>query len=291
MFGRILLLTVGVIACSTAAILIKASHTHPLVLTAMRLPVATLLLAPLFFLHLRRAPQSFTRAHARRVVLPAVVFAAHLVTWAYGARMILSAQANLIIGLAPVALPFFLHQLVGEEINRREIIGTTLALGGVLVLSARDALSPGGSLGGNIVCFVSMVLFAWYLALGRRNRDFGSIWLYIVPVYFLAGLICLVIAAPVFSTFELHSRREWLLIIGLVVLPTLIGHTILNQSMRHLRGQIVSLANLMQFIFAGVIAYFVFGEVPPLFFYLASALAVGGVSAVVLSAPPQPRMR
>lgn len=291
MFARILLLALGVVACSTAAILIKASHVHPLVLTALRLPVATLLLAPLFLRDIHRTPHAFTRAHARRALLPAVVFAAHLITWAYAARMVLAAQANLIIGLAPVALPFFLHALVGEHINRREIIGTTVALLGVFVLSARDALAPGGSLWGNIICFISMILFAWYLALGRRNRDFASIWVYIVPVYFFAGLICLAIAAPLLPHFDATSPREWLLIIALVVIPTLMGHTILNQSMRHLRGQVVSLANMGQFIFSGVIAFFVFGEVPPLLFYIASALAVGGVSAVVLSAPPQPRLR
>ena len=291
MLGRILLLVLGVIACSTAAILIKASLTHPLVLTALRLPIATLVLSPLFFLHLRRDPAAFTRAHARRIVLPACVFAAHLITWAYGARMVLSAQANLIVGLAPIALPFFLHALVGEAINRREIVGTSIALAGVAVLSARDAIAPGGSVTGNVMCFVSMVLFAWYLALGRRNRDFPSLWLYIVPVYFLAGLICLAIASPLLAGIGATSAHEWLLIVGLAVIPTIVGHTILNQSMRHLRGQIVSLANLGQFIFSGVIAYFLFHELPPPLFYVASVLAVGGVSAVVLSAPPPPRLR
>ena len=56
--------------------------------------------------------------------------------------------------------------------------------------------------------------------------------------------------------------------------------------------QIVSLCNVGQFIFAGIMAWFLFNQVPPASFYLASALVVTGVSIVVFAAPsPPPRLR
>ena len=45
---RYLLLFLGVGACSTSAILIRMSSTDPLVLTALRLVLASLMLAPVF---------------------------------------------------------------------------------------------------------------------------------------------------------------------------------------------------------------------------------------------------
>ena len=48
MFWRYGLLCCGVFACSTAVIQIKASHTHPLVLAALRLAITVVLLAPVF---------------------------------------------------------------------------------------------------------------------------------------------------------------------------------------------------------------------------------------------------
>lgn len=150
-------------------------------------------------------------------------------------------------------------------------------------MSAKDALAGGGNLAGNLMCFGSMLLFAWYLALGRRNRDVPSLWLYVVPIYWQAALVCALAAIPWAGTLEVGSVREWSLLVGLAVVPTLVGHTLLNLSMRALRGQLVSLCNIGQFVFAGALAWMLFGEVPALTFYIAAALVVAGVALVVLA--------
>jgi drug/metabolite transporter (DMT)-like permease len=288
MLWRYASLLLGVFACSTAVLFIKASHTHPFVLAAVRLLIAVVLLAPIFWLELRRHRAAYTRDHLRRTFLPSVVLALHFLSWSVGARMTITAQASLIVNLAPIAIPFFLHSLVGEKINRTEIFGTALAIAGVLLLTARDALTGGGDFRGNLVCFGSMLLFAWYLALGRKHRDFPSLWLYVVPVYLQAGLLCLLVSAPWLGTLEVTSLREWTLLAALACVPTILGHSLLNLAMRHFRGQIVSLCNVGQFIFAGVIAYFLFHEHPAPLFYAASAIVVSGIALVVFSAPTAP---
>lgn len=288
MFWHFLLLLFGVMICSTAVIMMNASHTHPAVLAAWRLILASLVMAPVAWHEYRKHAGAFTKAHLRRTILPAVIFALHMITWAIGARMTIVAQASLVVNFAPAAIPFFLHWFVGERINRAEIIGTIIALGGVMALTVRDALAGSGSVWGNVMCFGSMLLFACYLALGRKNRDFPSIWLYMVPVYAQAAVICTIAALPWWHTYDFNDSREWSLMIGLALLPTIIGHTTLNASMRHLRGQIVSLCNVGQFIFAGIMAWFLFNQIPPASFYLASALVVTGVSIVVFAAPSAP---
>lgn len=291
MAGRYLLLFIGVFACSSAAIFIKLSETHPVVLASLRLLLAALFLSPVFFLNLKKHRGAFTVTHLRRLFLPSAVLALHLVSWSYGARLALAAQSSLIVNLVPVAMPFFLHALLGEKINAREILGTTVAIVGVVGLTFRDALA-GGNILGNLVCFGSMLLFAWYLALGRKNRDFPSLWLYVVPIYAFAGTICFVAALPWIATFQLHSAREWSLMIALGCIPTILGHSLLNAAMRQMRGQIVSLCNVGQFVFAGVMAFFLFDEVPSPTFYAASVLVVAGIGIVVFSAPtPPPRLR
>lgn len=292
MLRHFLLLLFGVMICSTAVIMMNASHTHPFVLAALRLLLATGIMAPIAWREYRKHTGAFTREHLRRTWLPSLVFALHMLTWAVGARMTIVAQASLIVNFAPAVIPFFLHWLVGERINRAEITGTLIALAGVFALGIRDALAGGGHIWGNVMCFGSMLLFAWYLALGRKNRDFPSIWLYMTPVYAQAGVICAVVALPWWHTYAATDTTEWSLMLGLALLPTMIGHTILNASMRHLRGQIVSLCNVGQFIFAGIMAWFLFNQLPPLSFYLASTLVVIGVTIVVFAAPSAPpRMR
>jgi drug/metabolite transporter (DMT)-like permease len=197
------------------------------------------------------------------------------------------AQSSLIVNLVPIAVPFFLFWFARETINRAEVAGTLLAILGLLVLSARDGLVGGGSLAGDAVCFGSMLLFALYLALGRRNRDFPSIWLYVIPVYGQAAALCLLVALFWMRTFAFGSGREWALMAGLALLPTVCGHSLLNAAMRRIRGQIVSLCICSQFLFAGLMGYLLFGEVPRAIFYVASAIVLAGVAIVVFSAPPQ----
>ena len=286
MVWRFILLFAGVFACSTSAIFIKASHVHPIVLTALRLTIAVVLLAPVYLRERRRHREAMQGINLARTLPPAAVLAAHLISWSIGARMTAVAQSTLIVNLVPVAMPFFLFWFVKERIARTEVIGTAVAVLGLVLLTSHDSGSGTGSLPGNLVCVGSMLLFALYLALGRRNRDFPSIWLYVIPIYAQAAIICLVVSLPWIGSFPVASAKEWSLMLGLAVFPTVIGHSILNASMRHIRGQIVSLCNVSQFVFAGIMAVILFRELPPAIYYFSSALVVSGVVLVVLATPP-----
>lgn len=287
MLRSVLLLLGGVFACSVSALLIKASSSRADTLSALRLLMAAALLAPVYLRARKHHQSGAWLADFRLAALPALVLAAHFLTWSWGARHSPVAQASLIVNLAPIAMPFFLHSLIGERVDRREIIGTVLTLAGVLLLTARDAIAAGPAPLGNLVCLGSMLLFTWYLALGRQHRAVPSIWLYIVPVYTVAGLACGVVSLLRGPDPALATSREWLLLAGLAVIPTIVGHTLLNRAMRTLRGQIVSLANLGQFVFAGVLAFVLFREIPSLVFYVSASLAAAGVAIAVLRpAPP-----
>ncbi len=288
MAWRYLSLLLGVFACSTSVILIKASETHAMLIPPARLLLAVVALSPFFFSDLRLHRAVYTAAHLRRTTIPALVLALHFISWTYGARTTYAAQATLIVNLVPIAIPFFLYSLAGEKINRAELIGTGIAIAGLVLLNAHDAFSGSGDVLGNVICFGSMLLFAWYLALGRANRDFPSLWLYVIPVYFQAGLFSLLAAIPWLDTFAYSSLREWSLMAGLAVIPTIIGHSLLNHALRNLRGQVVSLCNAAQFIFAGIMAFFLFNESPTLLFLAASAIVSAGIAVVVLATPSTP---
>ena len=285
---RYLLLFLGLFSTSMSVILIRLSTTQPVVLSAFRLLAAGLLLAPVFFREWRRHGVAFTAFQWRRTLAPSLLLALHFSSWAYGARQTAAAQASLIVNLVPVAMPFFLPGLVRERINRIELIGTAIALGGIAYLLAPDALVGGGDLRGNLICFGSMLLVAWYVAYGRKNRDFPSLWLYVVPIYFQSGLICLLLALPWLGSFSAGSAREWWVILSLACFPTILGHTVINHSVRYLRGQVVGLASAAQFIFPAIVAYFLFSERPNPRFYAASLIVLAGIAVVVFSAPTPP---
>jgi len=285
MVWRILLLVVGVYAGSTAVIMIKACQVHPMLLAAYRQLIAAAALSPLFLRDLLRHRGRYGWREVRRTVVPGLMLGAHFITWIIGARLTWAANSSLIVNMVPIVMPFLLYVLIRERLTRGEWAGTAVAMAGVLLLGATDFRVSAAHFAGDAICLGSMFLFAIYLALGRRNRDFATIWLYLVPLYTFGGLACLLLAVTQVRPGPL-TFRDGLLVTGLGVVPTVIGHSVLNHAMKHLRGQLVSLVNLGQFVFAGVMGFFLLGELPQVGFYPACVMVVGG-AVLALRSPPR----
>ena len=286
LLAHLLLLLCGVFCCSTAAILIKASQVPPAALAAWRLLLAVGLLLPLFVRDLMRSRTPWTRAMARAAVLPGLMLGLHFITWIIGIRLATVANGSLIVNLVPLAMPLFLWLVLRERLRRREWLGTAVAALAVALLLVCDFDLDPALLAGDLVCLGSMLFFCLYLVLSRKYRHIDGIWQYVVPVYAVAGLCCL-LGAVGWDTLrhgELRlmpaNARAWGLVLGLAVVPTLMGHSILNFSMKKLRGQIVSIVNVCQFIFAGGMAYVVWRQTPHWSLYAAAVLVLGACAVV-----------
>jgi drug/metabolite transporter (DMT)-like permease len=276
---NVVLLFTSVFAVSTAVIMIKASTLHPALLAALRLFVATAALTPVFYRDYHRHRAAYSWGHVRTSLLPGLILAAHFISWTIGARMTPTANASFIIGLVPLAMPFFLTALIREHLTRNEVLATTIALGAVAVLTIADLNLSAEHFWGDVICFVSMLFYAGYLALGRKNRHFPSVWLYLVPLYAVAGVVCFTITLFLANPFQPYSGKDIWLVLGLGIIPTVIGHSLINRAMKYFRGQRVSIVNMGQFVFAGIQAYFIFGEIPHRSFFIASGLLIA--SAVI----------
>jgi len=280
---RIALLIFGVLCGSTAVIMIKASTEQPFLVASYRLLIAAVVLSPLFIRELKAYPGKYGWRELGISAVPGVVLAIHFMSWVVGARMTAVASASLVINLTPVAMPFFVFFFYRERINRREVLGSIFTLAGLAVLSWEALQVSQTNLLGDGVCFGSMLAFAAYLALGRRNGGRLSLWLYMVPLYAIAGIICLVCALFFVNPIKPYAPLDVWLFVGLGLIPTVLGHSILNYSLKFFRGQVVSVTNLGQVVFAGVMAFVIFGETPRPEYYAAAALIVVGVLIVLFS--------
>ena len=286
MLLKVVLLVFGVFVTSTAVIMIKICTVHPVLLAAYRLLIAAAVLSPLFVRDLRANRSSYGLSHLRRSLLPGIMLGAHFSSIIYGLRKTSAVNGCLIANMVPIVMPFLLYLFAREKVKLGEWVGTVLAMAGLVVLTGSDySLSAEGFMG-DVICLVSMVLLGCYFALGRRNRDFPTIWLYVVPLYFAAGVLCFLVSLLCrVSPTDIGSTGDIWLILGLGIAPTVVGHSIMNYSMRHLRGQAVSIVNLGQFVFVGVMAFLLWHEAPQWSFYIACPLLVSGALLALRSTP------
>jgi len=290
-FLRIVLMWIGVLLGATAVIMIKAGDEHPLLVASFRLLVAAIVLTPLFLRDFRNRTEGYGWTQISWTVAPAAALAVHFITWIIGARLTHVANASLLANLTPVAMPFFVWMIFKEKINRQEILGTVLTIGGVVLLTVTNLRVSPENVMGDLICLGSMLAFAFYLALGRKNGQRITLWLYMVPIYWIAGLMCLLIAVFFINPIKEYTLKNVLLILGLGLIPTVFSHSILNYSLKVFRGQVVSVTNLTQPIFAGILGYVIFLELPGPTFYPAAVIILVGILVVLLTvrkAPPIP---
>jgi len=253
-------------------------------LAAWRVLLAALLLMPLYIHARRKYGDATLGGIIKRSLLPGTILSVHFMSWVVGARLTPGASATLIVTLMPLVMPFFMYFLYREKLQGREWISTALAMVGIIILAINDFSISQQHFTGDILCLISMVLFAAYLALARSKLEaVASVWLYVVPLYAIAGLCSLAVAAatgPVMPHFEWYNLT---MVFLLAAVSTVIGHTALNYAMEKLRGQTVTLMNMLQFVVAGIAGFFVYKEVPAALFYVASAFIVSGLLIVVFS--------
>lgn len=284
MWRWVLLLVIGNCAGASSVIFVKDSGLPPAYLSSYRLLLGSLLLLPIYLRDRRRYKGHEDSARFKDLLLPGFLLAVHFITWTLGARMTLAAHATLIVNMNPVVMPFLLFAMLREKVNRPEIAGTLLAMVGVGILARSDFQASPTYFLGDIICFISMVLFVLYFTMGRKYRRIPSVWLYVVPVYFIGGVITFLCGLPMHPPWKGNTPWDFLMVLGLALFPTMIGHSTLNYCVRKMRGQVVALSTVSQFIFAGIMAYFHprLGEVPTLSFILSSLLVIAGVGVALL---------
>lgn len=252
-------------------------------LAAWRVLIAAALLLPMYFSARARYGDAPFIDILKRSWLPGIILSVHFMAWVAGARLTPGANATLVVNLMPMVMPFFMYFLYREKLQRREWVATVFAMIGILILSINDVNISPAHFRGDMLCLASMVLFAAYLALARNNlQSVASVWLYVVPMYAVAGLCSLLVAAatgPIAPTWEWYNVT---MVVLLAAVSTVIGHTALNYAMEKLRGQTVTIMNMLQFVVAGIAGFWIYNETPTLLFYIASAFIISGLLIAVL---------
>jgi len=271
----------GVLMSASAVLMIKASTISPALLAALRLFGATAVLLPFWWKETGKIGRQSLWESVKPSILPGLFLGLHFISWNAGARATLAGNASLVVNTVPLVMPFLSWTFLREGPTKREIAGTSLALAGIVLLAWGDYHFSPEHLVGDGLCLLSMLVYAVYILLARKRAKPGALFTYITPLYASGALVCLAWALVFEQPFKPVGGFDVLLVVGLVVFPTLAGHSIANWAMTVVRAQTVSLLNLTQFVFAGILAFFVFGEVPNGVFFLTAALVAAGAGVAL----------
>jgi drug/metabolite transporter (DMT)-like permease len=281
----VLALALAVLAISSAALFTLLADPVPAVwIAAGRVLVTGLAIASLAFASVVRVARVCHRRprHGLALLLAATLLAIHFAAWITSLTMTSVLRSVTLVTTQPL-FAGLLGRMIGDRASWRLYAGGLVAIVGTLVMvSGEDAGS--GRLLGDALALVGAIAAAGYFVVGRSVRDDVELggWLGLLHLVSAALLIGFALALGVSPRVPGIEPSHLMAIIVLGLVPGVIGHGLLNWSVRNVPVHVVSLVVLLEPVGAtGLAALFAGRTVVPQE-ALGAAIVLSGIAVGLL---------
>jgi drug/metabolite transporter (DMT)-like permease len=290
----VLVLGVGILAASSAAILIRLAFASTgvanlgvsLLLAAGRLTFAALALAWGWPRWQRQG--SDWRAIALAVGA-GVALAVHFAAWISSLAYTSIAASTVLVTTNPLWVALLSWWWRGDRPRTAVWVGIGLAAVGAVMISSSSTSAPGSRPElGNLLALLGAWGVSVYLLLGQtaqqRDLPLGD---YLRVAYTSAALTLLPLPPLLGTPYPGWPLAVygWIALLGLI--PQLIGHSCLNWGLRWLSPTLVALVILMEPLVAGLLGWVLLGEPLTGLTALGGGIILVGVAIAVWDMPPQ----
>jgi len=256
------LLTLVIIGIGTSGPVIALSTMPILALIFWRNLGGFFLVLPWAFrdLNLKRAE---VRIGIKFSFLSGIALALHFIGFFIAMRYTSVAVGTALTALQPIFAAYFVKRL-GGTIPKRAWTGMSIAFVGVVIITGVDLTISRRAFLGDLAAIACAALAAMYVVLGARARESVSTATYTSIAYLTCSLISLGVALAVGTELVDFEAREWLLLIALIAGAQILGHTILNFTLKSLSPAIASLVVFFEVPVSAILAFWWLNQLPPL---------------------------
>lgn len=249
----------GIFAISQSGNIVRLGETNASAIALWRLILATALLMP-FALGQWRTLLSLRRMELLLLLAGGLILGIHFVTWIAAIQHTKVANAASILAAAPTLTALCSRLLFGEKFGPFFLWSLLLGTAGVLVISLPSLALHSDHLWGDTLACICMLLYVAYLLVGKRLRSKLPNIVYVVVLYGVAAIACLIIMLCYQLPFWGYSSQTWICFVLMALLPTIVGHTSINSALRYFDAGRVAVAGLAEPPLAALVAYFAWGE-------------------------------
>ena len=275
-------LAAGLVAFGFAPILVRTTPETPaLVLASYRTVFAVIMLLP-YWLYKRR--ETFLSGKIRErmmIVLAGVCLGLHFACWISSLYYTSVASASVLVTIHPVILISIERLWFKRSFSWTTWLGVFFAFFGSILLGISDSQveqSFANPLLGNALAAAAALIFVVYLLIGQQIRQDRE-WIdYVFPVYFFTAVTCVLLAVGFGDNLLNISTVGLLAGAGLAFGPQIVGHGSMNFAVKYVSPTLLSTLVLSEPLFASVLAFMIFNELPPLSSILAMIVILAGVA-------------
>lgn len=197
----------------------------------------------------------------RDTALPGVFFFSSMALAFEAIRHTSIANQTLIGALSPAVLLFIAPRLLGERVTFAQVMLAILGFVGIGIVVFGGGEAQSGSLFGDALSLISMLLWTTYVVMVKRVRVRNeNAWAYLAGNFAWSAIYG--IPWAVFGSFSLADLGgvDWTLLLTMVVVQGTLAHGLHAWSLRHLDATVSSLINLGAPVFSVIGAWIIFDQ-------------------------------
>lgn len=272
-----IVLTIGVVSVSFAAIFIRLADAPPLVIATYRLFLASLILWPLTLTYSRDELRRLVRRDICLAFVSGIFLALHFGLWITSLSYTSVATSVILVTASPLFVAIASYVFFRERVSGKAVIGIAICFIGTALIGYGNWSLGSSSFLGGVLALLGALAVAGYLLIGRRLRQTMGLLVYGSLTYSSAAVILLIASLswryPLFG----YTFDTYLMLVLLAVVPQLLGHLSLNWSLRFVSATLVTIAVLGEPIGANLLAYAILDEVPTVFEIYGSVFILAGI--------------
>lgn len=283
-----LVLVVGVVIASTAAIMIKGAidlGVPPLTIATGRIAFAALILTPIAWRRAGREIRQISRRDWLWSLTAGLCLAIHFATWISSLAYTSVASSTALVTTNPVFVALASWLLLRERLPMGTWFGVLLTVSGSALIALSDSAGGSGSnpLWGDALALLGAVSVSGYFLIGRHLRTRLAILPYIWLVYSAAAVLLLIGLPFAGETLLGLPPLAYLLLLGLAIGPQLLGHTAFNWAIKYLSATIVTIAILGEPIGSAILAFVIFQQPVQPLQLVGGAVLLTGIAVATLA--------
>ncbi len=273
-------LTTAIIGTSFATLFYKlafATGLAPLWVNALRLCLTLMMLVPFTLLGRKRRRTLFSVPRAGFLIsaLSGTLLALHFTAWALALQHTDAFAASALWGTYLLMTAALSSGILKEKTSRGAAVGMVIATAGVVVCNLGGSA---GQLGGNLLALLAAFLQALYTLCGRKARETMDTGTYTLIVYSFTFFWMAVFALATRTPLTGFSMQSVLWALGLAVVCTLLGHSMLSVSLKFFKAPFVSAVMMVTVVTCPLMVFAFLGDLPSVNTFIGGCIIMLGLA-------------
>ncbi len=267
----------GVLGVSLSSILVKFSTAPSMILAFYRMGISTLLLCPVVWANERNT----LRLLKIKAVIPCMVsgifLAFHFTLYFESVKFTSIASSTVLVDIEVFFVVIIAAYLYKEKLSKQGIIGILITFTGSVIVALGDKSSGSNMIYGDMLAILGAMAMSVYTLIGKGQRKHLSTIMYTFIVYFSATVTLVVVALITNTKMFGYSKENLWIGLGLAVFCTLLGHSVFSWGLRYVKAAFISTVKLLEPVFATILAFFLFGQIPNWFEVIGGTVIISGL--------------